>query len=171
MIELSASVSKKVLVPDVEFSSRCYSAGMEIEVACDTPENAIKEKLQALYRLLEDSINGQIGVENAQMPTSTSTDKPEKNGANGHDVSDAIRRATTSGNGQKAGNKGNGRHATQAQVKAIYAIAHSGGHSEEDVGRICKESFGEKDPAQLSIGQASQLIDALKGEHAGGNGG
>jgi hypothetical protein len=35
MIKLSASVSKKVPVPDVEFSSDSYSAGLDVEMSSD----------------------------------------------------------------------------------------------------------------------------------------
>ena len=63
------------------------------------------------------------------------------------------------------GKGGNGqRLATKAQVKAIYAIAHERGYTDKDIEQLVSESFEVAMPSDLSIGQASELIDTLKGD-------
>ena len=63
MIRLSANVSKKVPLPDVEFSSQQFSAGMEVELSSSVDKDELKGKIRALYGLLEESIDEQIGAE------------------------------------------------------------------------------------------------------------
>ena len=148
MIKLTANVSKKVPMPDLQFSSQQYSAGMEVEVASGASGEEIQKRLNALYALLEESIDEQIQVCQAKSRAEEDT--------------------ASHGNGRAKGSKqsgpgGNGvRPATKAQVKAIYAIAREQGCTDQDIERIVSESFGTKAPEELSIGQASEFIDALK---------
>ena len=145
MIKLSACVSKKLPVPDVEFSSRSYSAGMEVEVASGASSEEIQQNLRALYELLEESIEEQVRSGQAKS-------RPDRNGV-------PQKRNPQS----RRGPAGDGaRRATQAQLKAIWAIGRERGYTEEDIERLASESFGAQTPAALSIGEASRLIDALK---------
>ena len=147
MIKLSASVSKKVPVPEVEFSSQSYSAGMEIEVASGTSQDEVKEKLRALYRTLEESIDEQMGQEQMSQ---------EK-----HENSKGPTPVPKSSNGPNGDNMQNGRKATKAQVRAIYAIGKERGYGEERMKELLSE-YGVEESSALSISQASKLIDALK---------
>jgi len=62
------------------------------------------------------------------------------------------------------GPRGREARATAPQVKAIYSIARSRrGLDEGGVEERCRASFG-RPPAELSRRQASQFIDALKGD-------
>ena len=150
MIKLLASVAKKVPMPDLEFSSQQYSAGMEVEVASGASGEEIQKKLKALYALLEESIDEQIQACQA------------KSGAEEDTASHGNGRAKGS---KQSGSGGNGsRSATKAQVKAIYAIAREQGCTDQDIERIVSKSFGTKAPEELSIGQASELIDTLKND-------
>ena len=60
MIKLSANPSKKVSMPDVEFSSQQYGAAMEVEVSDAADAQEITGRLEAIYKLLEKSIDQQI---------------------------------------------------------------------------------------------------------------
>jgi len=149
MIKLSASVSKKVPVPDVEFSSRSYSAGMEVELSSGAPASEIKKKLSALYALLDEAIEEQIRdgqgkkrYARAGVP-SEGRDRPKER--------------------TNRNNRGNGRMATKAQLRAIHAIAKEHGYSEQDLQQLLSGSFGVEKTSALSIGDASALIDALRG--------
>ena len=64
----------------------------------------------------------------------------------------------TGGNGRDASRSQNGRGATQAQIKAINAIASQLGI---DAGTEARHEFGTELP-DLSIRDASKLIDLLK---------
>lgn len=144
MIKLSASVCKKVPLPGVEFSSQSYSAGMEVEVSSGTAPEELKRKLQSLYGLLEESIQEQIEGGQPEVP------------GNGHQRSPGQRN-NHAGNGN-----GSSRGATEAQQRAIQAIARSHGYSDQRLGGLISESFGVGSICDLSIGQASSLIDTLK---------
>ena len=159
MIKLSANVSKKVPVPDVEYSSQNFSAGMEMEVGSDTSKTELKEKFRSLYQLLADSIQEQIreaGVETPEGQDRQPARRPQTAGAraggNGH-----------GGNGH-GGNAqgGNDRSATEAQVRAIYAIARDRGYSDGDLREMLGTRFGVHHPTRLSLSDASSAIDALK---------
>ena len=147
MIKLSADVSKKVPVPDVDFSSQSYSAGMEIEVSSGTSQDELRERLRTLYGMLEESIDEQIGQRQAN-------DQKPKNNQNPAPMP-KVNTAPTGTNMQ------NGRKATKAQVRAIYAIGKEQGYTEESMKELLS-GYGVEVSSALSIGQASKLIDALK---------
>ena len=115
MIKLSANVSKKVPLPDVEFSSQSYSAGMEIEVAERSGKEELEQKIRSLYALLEEAINEQI--KGAAQNT-----KPQRN---------PLSASRKDNSNSAAGN--NGRRATKAQVRAIYAIGRENGYSNQEI--------------------------------------
>ena len=145
MIKLSASVCKKVPLPGVEFSSQSYSAGMEVEVSCDASHQVVKDRLRSLYGLLEEAIQEQIQGGPSQAPEERS--RPPQQRRNGPG---------------KGGGNGSSRSVTEAQQKAIYAISRSQGYSRQRLGDMVSESFGVDSVSDLSIGEASSLIDTLK---------
>ena len=147
MIKLSANVSKKMPVPGVQFSSQTYSAGMEVEVSSGTAGGELKEKLHALYSLLEESVEEQVTKVNGSAQTENS--RPSE---------PAQSRASRSDDG----NSGNGREATKAQIRAIHAIAKEQGSTDEALKELVADRFGVETASALSIGQASSLIDTLK---------
>ena len=147
MIKLSASVSKKLPVPEIEYSSHCLSAGIEIELASDVPQDELKEKLRSLYSMLEESIDEQM------WQGQISQEKPQN--------SPTPALGPTSNNGPLSSNMQNGRKATKAQVRAIYAIAEDKGYADERMKELLS-GYGVEESSALSIGQASKLIDSLK---------
>ena len=121
---------------------------MEVEVASGASGEEVQKKLNALYALLEESIDEQIQACPAKPRTHEHAAAPGNGRAKGS---------------KQSGSGGNGvRPATKAQVKAIYAIAREQGCTDQDIERLISESFGTKAPEELSIGQASEFIDALK---------
>jgi hypothetical protein len=82
-------------------------------------------------------------------------------GGNGHGGNGQSR----GGNGQSHGGNGSsggGRKATQAQVRAIYAIANDRGYSKGDLKEMLARNYGTGHPTGLSLSDASSVIDALK---------
>jgi len=142
VIKLSANLSKKVPVPGQSYSSQQFGAALEIEVADADQPDAIKARIRALYGLLAQAVEEQIAG---------ATGKSEAVAANG---SGAKAPATPSG--------GNGTNrmakATAAQQKAIFAICKSQGLDMKAV----LASLNVADPAELSLRDASRLIDSLK---------
>ena len=135
MIKLSASLMKK-LPGDVEYSSRSYSAGIEVELQSGARPEELQGQLRRLYELLDAAVNEQM---KGEYPSTPSTPK-------------ASRRS----------HKGSQRKATEAQVNAITAIAHDRGVGDEGLAELMQEEFGVGSVTGLTIGQASELIDILK---------
>ena len=108
MLKLTASISKKLPVEGIEFSSKSASAGIEVEMPSAANAEEIRCRLKQLYAALEFSVDDQLA-----NPSQVSDQGPSHETHNGN------------GNGN-----GNGRKATEAQIKAISAIA-------DDRGEMC----------------------------------
>lgn len=145
MIRLSASLTKKLPLPDVQYSSRSYSASIEVEVASGAKAEELKGKFKALYALLEEAVDEQL-KESLDSPADAKTQPRRK----------AL----------KERNNGNSKIATQAQIKAIQAIAHDRGVTEQELEDLTRE-LGVASLSALSIRQASSLIDTLKNSGKG----
>lgn len=160
MIKLSANLSKKVPMPDVEFSSQQYGAAMEIEVSDSADAQEIAQRLQSIYSLLEKSIDGQIQVASrtVSQPVPRTPFLGDRNNGNGHN----------GGNGSGGNNGGNGNgfrrngHASPAQIKAIFAVCKDRGVSRDDLITMLQADFNVAKPDDLSIKQASDLIGRLQ---------
>ena len=174
MIKLNANVSKKVPIPDMEYSSQNFSAGMEIEVSSNISKGELKDKYRELYRVLSESIREQLAeasISSSQMPQpqNHNTRRHQQvhsggngRGGNGYGSNGHVGNGHGgNGHGGKNGN-GNGKKATDAQVRAIYAIANSKGLDKQRIQNMLSESYGVSYPNQLHIGDASSLIDQLK---------
>ena len=136
MIKLSAGLSKKVPMEEIQFSSRSASAAVEVELADGSEAEDIRARLKELYAVLEEAVDEQLGVAEAVAGRADCA-VPVPSG-------------------------GNGRKATERQLKAVRAIASERGLSEPQLQRLVSDSFGLKRPEELSVQEASMLIDTLK---------
>jgi len=148
MIRLNASVSKKLPIEGADFSSRSFSAGVEIELASGEGTR-IQEHLDKLHRILEEAVDRQFANagSNGQNSFSNATDRPAQQPS-----------------GSQPGN-GNGGP-TDAQLRAIYGIAKSIGLDGNGGLAAYVRPFGADRPESLTVKQASQVIDQLKGVQA-----
>lgn len=158
MIKITAHMSKKVPIPGTDYSSQQYGSSMEIEVSdADRPE-AIQQRIRDLYRLLTDCVDEQIAA--AAGPGDT----PRFNGhepappRNGYAALPAHR---SNGNGHSNEPRSGG--STQAQQRAIYAICRQRGLELAQV----LAARGVSGVRELSLREASALIDELKAEDIG----
>ena len=159
MIKLSANVSKKVPIEGLQYSSQNFSAGIEVEVSGDRSEERIRDKFRKLYGLLEDAIDEQIRIQSGGNREEDS----RKDSARSRIARRGLGRLKNDGNGNSSGgSNGNGRHATEAQVKAIYAIAKDRGIETGDLKNYLLQDYGVQSPQDLSISDASSVIDELK---------
>ncbi len=138
MIKLSASISKKLPVPDVEFSSRSCSAAIEAELPSGTKSEEVLARLKQLYGLLELAVDEQLSSPR-QIPRQDRDAQPD----------------TSNGSGA-------GRRATGAQIKAIRAIAHDRGLSDGRLHGLMQTEFDAGHVEELSVREASSLITILK---------
>lgn len=174
MSKLSATLSKKVPIPGLEYSSQQFSCGLEMELSGEQTQDTIRQNVRKLYALLhaaiDEEIQGAIANPPMFMNSLQGVTRPERdNGANrwrgggGRSYGDNRQtRWSKPGGGSRYGNNQNTGRATQAQVKAIFAIAKNNGMERRDIIEMLEERFNISQPDQLSIKQASKVIEALK---------
>jgi hypothetical protein len=165
-MKLNVGLSKKVT--DGNYGSRGAIVNLELELesALVAEPAKLQEKIRQIFAHVRSSLNEELNVNGNGHPPSS-----EKNGqsrtslpsnGNGHE------RNATSGNGNGTSRNGNQRQATQSQVKAIYAIAKN---QNIDVNQFLSQRFQVSSPSALTIKEASNVIDELKGNTNNGNGG
>ena len=156
-MKLNVGLSRKVGEPN--YGSRGASVNLELELdssLVSEPER-LRDRIRQLYQLAKASVDEELNGNGHQ---------PGDNGGDGSDGFDRYRVAG-SGNGNGNGHSGNGhgpRRATGSQVKAIHAIA---GRNRIDVTRLVQDRFSVQRPDDLSISDASTLIDELKAAQTG----
>ena len=174
-IKLTGSISRKVPIEGVQFSSQQFGGALEIEVNSEDPV-VIKEKLHNLYINLGAAIDAEIAAATHQSGQAQGTpaintaaarsqpaqapQQPIQQQRNGYS-NGTNRVAATNGNGN--GN-GRGTGATQAQQRAIFAICKSQGI---DMAAVLAD-FNVGDPKDLHVKDASRLIDQLKSQNGNG---
>jgi len=160
-IKLSGSVSRKVPIEGVQFSSQSYGSSLEIEINSDDPA-VIQDKLHHVYASLGAAIDAEIAAAHGH----------NRNG--GQRPAPATNRLATAqpvaGNGNQAargnGNGANGKKlASEAQQKCIFALTKKLGL---EMSKVLAD-HGVTDPAQLTITTASNVINVLKRQEAAAN--
>ena len=159
-MKLNVGLSRKVGEPN--YGSRGASVNLELELdssLVEEPER-LRDRIRQLYQLAKASVDEEL---NASGSLPTNGQQPTSDNHNGH----GIDRYRINGNGANNGHTSSGhspRQATTSQVKAIHAIAS---RNRIDVGRLVQDRFHVQRPDDLSISDASTLIDELKAVPAG----
>ena len=124
------------------YGSLGASCAIEVQVSDDDLERqeVLTAKIRRAYAACRQSINDELAMHHRDGETQSSSEAAEK----GEPAS-----ATRS------------RPATDAQVRAIRAIASKAG---VQLASELNSRFGVRSPNQLSLGQASQMIDELKSQ-------
>jgi hypothetical protein len=175
-IKLSGSVSRKVPIPGLEYSSQSFGASLEVEINSADPAE-VQAQLAQLYSSLNQGIDEQVSAasqlpsparSNAVSSTIATRSQPVQQSraaavpaANGY--TNGRNRVAASSNGN-----GNGRKitCTEAQAKCIYAICKAQGIEMADV----LADYNVADVHDLHVKDASRLIDDLKSRQANGAG-
>jgi hypothetical protein len=110
----------------------------------DTGPEELKEKLHTLHLMLEEAVDEQLQG-NAQP-------------AHQKELPEETRGALS----KRTGGNGNGRKATEAQARAIFAIAAEHGLSEQQLRDMLQEKYSTDAPENLSLTDASAVIGLLK---------
>ena len=159
MLKLNVGFTKKV--GEANYGSRGASVNLELELDSSLvgDTDRLKERIRQLFGLAKTSVDGELAA-GAGQPVNG-------NGANGH--ADVQTRAKAPAAGAANGRRRDGtRWATASQVRALNAIAE---RKQITLSTLLVERFQIHDPAELTITEASALIDELKGPGvAGGQG-
>lgn len=134
MLKLNVGLSRKV--GEANYGSRGASVHLELEVESALAGDAaqLHDRIRQLFRLARTSVDEELGLGHAEPAT------------NGHSNGHSDRRPAS-------------RFATASQVRALLAIAARQGL---DLGEEVSRRFGVERVEDLSIQQASELIDAFK---------
>ena len=148
-VTLSVGLQKKVGLPDYgSFGASCH---VEFEIdrcLIDQDLDGFHQKVADAFAACRQAVNDQLAPQPTQhSPTNGNGHAGNNSSRNGH--------AHTNGNGarQEVGS------ATQSQVRAIFAIAR---REQVDPATVVRERFNVQRPEDLTIREASTLIDDLK---------
>jgi len=147
-LTLTVSQSKKIGEPN--FGSKGASVTLQIEVdsSLANDPSRLQQQIQKLFQQSRAAVELELFGRDAP-PAEPHNGSPPANG---------------NGNGSRT----NGRRATQSQVRAIHAIAN---RQKTNLVPLLSQRFQVGRPEDLSISEASQLIDSLKSEPVGNGGG
>ena len=153
MLKLNVGYSRKV--GEADFGSRGASVNVEVELDAGVirEPDRLRGQIQHLFEVAETSVNEELNSPQATVSRSPNNGT-NGNGQNGH------RNGVTNGS-----SNGSSRLATQSQVRAIHAIAN---RQRVDLSNLLQNRFRVARPDDLSIRDASHMIDELKGQQTGG---
>jgi hypothetical protein len=137
-LKLNVGLSRKIGKPNT-FSSRGANTNIELELdmtLVQKPEE-LQARIRQLFALARSAVDEEL-ADNGQQ---------------------AERPAPGNGNGQPAAP----RPVTASQIRAVRAISRAQGLNLEE---LLRQQFGVARPEELSLPQASQLIDQLKARGA-----
>jgi hypothetical protein len=150
-LRLNVGLSRKV--GEANYGSRGASVNVELEVdgSLIGDPDKLKERIRQLFSLVRSSLTEELNGNNHTHPPDQ--DRNAQNPSPPH-------RSAENGSRRTAVQPSNlSRPATQSQIKAIYAIAHS---QHLDLVAFLLERFQVRQPADLTVPEASQVIDELK---------
>jgi hypothetical protein len=163
-MKLNVGVSRKMGLPD--YGSVGASCNLEMELDAGLLErdlDGFQARIRGAYIAAHQAVHDELArlqapgeVKTAPLPPAATVNKR----ANG----DHRANSHTNGNGTIAKVQSDRPHtrkaATASQVKAILVIAHK---QDTDLVGLLRQEFDVERPQDLTLRQASQLIDLLKG--------
>ncbi len=156
-LRLNVGVSKKLGLP--EYSSVGAICNLEVEL-----ENGILDDLEAFHLKARDAyvachqaVNDELA--RLQGPTTASVSTPVNGHRNGSQTQVNGSQPRTNGTSGRST-----KPATPSQVRAIVTIAR---RQRADLAGLLRDDYGVDRAEDLSLAQASQLIDALKAASEG----
>ena len=160
MIKINAGFSRKVGEPN--YGSRGASVNVELEVESNliSDPDALGSRIRGLFDIARQSVESELGsaTPNGSAPGNGHT----QNGCT-HAAANVCRAETTPANGNKPV-----RGATASQIRAIRSLCDRHGFH---ANRLANERFRVNAVEDLTLQQASALIDELKATAGSRNGG
>jgi hypothetical protein len=148
-LKLSVGASRKIAAD--HFGSRGAVINLEIEVDSSLIADSTKlqERIRHFFNLVRQSLAEELNGGYGQRPPLRNSSKQAAS------PSQAV-------NGTKpshASSNGSDRHATSKQIKALFAITK---RQSIDLHKLLRLRFNVEQPEELSLKEASSLIDALR---------
>ena len=143
MLKINVGFNRKVGEPS--YGSRGASVSLELELDSSLvgEPDRLRDRVRQMFVLAKASVDEELGSQVHQP-------------VNGHQ---------TNGQGSHGSpRRDNTRRATASQIRAIHAIVD---RQQIDLASVLQERFGAQDAGELSITEASQLIDELKSQANG----
>ena len=134
-LKLNIGLSRKVGEPNYCSRGAAVNIELELDSSLVTEPDRLQDRIRQMFRLAKESVDEQL---------SQTSQPANRNGGN----------QNNNGGQHKAT-----RPATASQVRALHAIAN---RQKADLARLVQDRFQVSRPEDLSITQASQLIDELK---------
>ena len=170
-VTLSVGLQKKVGLPD--YGSLGASCHVEFEIdrcLVDHDLDSFHQKVAGAFAACRQAVNDQLALQQSTKPSpngnSENENSPRSNGhtngnANGNSNGHHARQAPATGhaNGNDRHTKPAGGTVTQSQLRAIFAIAR---RQQVNLQNIVRDHFNPDRPEDLSVREASSLIDDLK---------
>jgi hypothetical protein len=161
-LTLCVGLSRKVGQPDYG------SLGASCEVQVEVDPSLLRQDPDGLQRQVQqayDACRRAVQEELARHASPGTNGHANGQAANGRATNGGAANETASGNGRSNGSRG-GRQATAAQVRAVHGLA---ARDRLDLPAELRRRFGVDRPEDLSLADASRLIDELKGTAANGS--
>lgn len=148
MLKLNVGASRKVA--DNNYGSRGASINLEIELDSGlvTDHAKLQERIRQLFGIVRTSLAEELNG-NGHAPKS---DAPN---------AQSVSPASANGTGNGTSRPTNQRQATHSQVKAINSIARN---RRIDIAQFLDQRFHVSKPDDLTLKEASSVIDELKGD-------
>ena len=152
-LKLNVGVSRKVGLPDYGSVGASCNLEMELDSALlerdlDGFHTRVRDAFVAARQAVQDELaRVQAPVEFTQPAPAPRAPTNGRSNGNGHMAGGPAQRTRA------------GKSATDKQVKAILAIARQ---QHADLDGLLRDDYGVQRPEDLSIKQASELIDMLK---------
>ena len=151
MLKLNIGLSRKVGAENYGSRGASVHVELEAESSLAADPDKLRERIRQVFNLVRASLDEELNGQGHGEPRPNTKH-------NGQHPAKAV-----NGNGQRQASGGNGsakgRTATVSQVRAIRAIANRVG---ADLPGLLRERFHVGRLDDLSIGDASALIDELK---------
>ena len=142
---LNVGVSRKVGEPN--YGSRGASIHLEVELdsAAVTQPDRLRREIRLLFEMANNAVTDELNQ---------STNGPDNHSSNGNGNANGY-----SGGRNNSNNGRQQRAATESQARAIRAIAN---RHQVNLDQLLSTQYGVQSPEELSIKDASRVIDNLK---------
>jgi len=141
MLKLTASYSKKVPVPESEYSSQSYHCCVEIEIAEGLSKDQLDSRIHETFSIVKNSVENELHGGKSSIPQSQNS-KPQTDPSHGQKNADVP--------------------ASPKQIKFLLDLARTNGVTPEQI----KARYRVNSLEELTRTQCSKAIDELNGKAA-----